>query len=86
MLPIFADFKKHCKNRYFTFLKDKSKKYILRGYYLVQVGVVIWSKLGAFKNANLDQIITPEILRATFLFKNNVLKPLKNKLGPENNP
>ena len=46
--------------------KQKKGKHILRGYYLVQVGVIIWSKLGALKNANLDQRITPEIFARSF--------------------
>ena len=52
-LPIFATFwlmfKKHYKNRYFSkFLKTKkTKKCILRCYYLGQVGVIIWAKLTA---------------------------------------
>ena len=50
VLPIFVVFSKHCKNRYVcTCLKANTyKKYILRGYFLVQVGVIVWSKLGAF--------------------------------------
>ena len=61
----FANFccfqKKHYKIgilAHFSKQKLQKKGYILESYYLVQVGVIIWSKLGALKNANLDQIIT----------------------------
>ena len=74
-----VDFKKHCKNRCFnTFLKQTKARQIhfegllcgpSRGYYLVQVCCVL-------KMANLDQIITPEIVCAQFLFNCNLLKPL----------
>ena len=45
-LPNFVDVQKHYKNRYFSTLK-KTKKCILRCYYLGQVGVIIWAKLTA---------------------------------------
>ena len=54
-------------------------KNILRGYYLVQVGVIIWSKLGAFNNANLDQIITPDFL-PTFFNETPILQFLQTVL------
>ena len=38
--------------------------------------VIIWSKFGVQKKANLDQIITINICARTFCFKKNVLKPL----------
>ena len=90
-------FKKHCKNRYVsTFLKATTYTKRLhfegllsgpsRGYYLVQVGVIIWSKSGLlsgpswvrFKNANLDQIKTPEFFRAPLFFlQKNVLEAVE---------
>ena len=78
--------------RYFTtFLSKKRKKTTFNGYYLVQGRVIIWTKLGVQKEANLEQIITIKICSA---FSNPVETPifivfgqtvLKNKLGPDNN-
>ena len=69
--------KKHYKNRYFSTIL-KTKKCILRCYYLGQVGVIIWP-MGQvdcnLKMANLAQIITPQICTRNFFSNQNVLKP-----------
>ena len=73
--PIFAKFwlmfKKHYKNGYFsTFLKTKkTKKCILRCYYLGQVDCNL-------KMANLAQIIIPQICARNFFQKQKGPKPL----------
>ena len=47
-------FKKHYKIGISAhFLKQTTKTKKMSGYYLVQVGAIIWSKLGAFKNCKL---------------------------------
>ena len=69
-------FKKNYKNWNFsTFLSKTQKLTIFNGYYLVQVSVIIWSKFGVPKKANLDQIITTKVC-ARNCFSKNLLKPL----------
>ena len=70
-VSIFGCFQKHSKNRHFsTFLKVKNTTKMhfegslfgpSRGQYLVQIGCVL-------KNANLDQIMTPECFARNFFF------------------
>ena len=42
---------------------------IFNGYYLDQGRVIIWSKLGVHKKANLDQIVTIRICARKFFYK-----------------
>ena len=90
---IWLMFKKHCKR---VFQHIKKQKCILRGYYLVQVGVIIWSKLGAFYKRKLGPDNNLWICCVQLFYSKMCWNPYcivfwqtvfwRSKLGPDNNP